>query len=157
MTALLLTLACGGSAPPLADATAANPAAAAPGPATPATPATPAAAVGPDGPEDIKVVAIAAVATDAATIGAGEKAWNARGCGGCHKFGEKLVGPDLKGVLTRRSTLWVERIIADPERMTRDDPVAKELFRTLMVQMPKQGVTDAEMPALLAYVKSQGG
>ena len=154
MTALLFMLACGGSSPPVADATAANPGPAKP---VPATMAPPAAAVGPDGPEDIKVVAVSAVATDAATIAEGEKAWNARGCGGCHKFVEKLVGPDLKGVLTRRSTLWVERMVTDPEKMTKTDPVAKGLFRTLMVQMPKQGVTDAEMPALLAYVKSQGG
>jgi cytochrome c1 len=41
--------------------------------------------------------------------------------------------------------------------MTKEDPQAKKLLGELMVQMPKQGVTDEELPNLIAYIKSQGG
>lgn len=150
MFALILMFACGGSpevqAPP-----------AAPPPAAPAAaPAAP-AAVGPEGPTSIAVPEIAAVSTDPAEIAAGEAVWGARGCGGCHAWGSKLVGPDLTGIFTRRPIPWVERMVLEPERMVKEDPVAKDLFRSLMVQMPKQGVTPEELPKLLAYIKSKGG
>lgn len=123
----------------------------------PAAPAPAAEAVGPDGPASIKVPEIAAVATDAASIAAGEKVFADRGCGGCHKFGAKLVGPDLNGLFARRSITWVERMISDPGVMVKQDPEAKALFRALMVEMPKQNVPEADLAPLLAYVKSQGG
>lgn len=148
---LLLSLAltaCGGG-----DA----PTAAAPAKPVASTPAAPAAEVGPDGPDSIKVAAIAEISTDPAVVAAGLTTFTDKGCGGCHKFGEKVVGPDLKGVFSRRSTTWVERMVADPGVMVKQDPQAKKLLRELMVEMPKQGVSDAEMPTLLAYIKSQGG
>ena len=122
-----------------------------------ATAAAPAAPAGPDGPESIQVPVIAAISTDAAVIAEGEKVFGARGCGACHQFETKVVGPALSGVLTRRSTTWVERMVADPEIMTKQDPVAKDLFRASMVQMTKQGVTAEEMPKLIAYIKAKGG
>ena len=121
----------------------------------PAQPAAPAA--GPDGPSDITVPALAAISTTAGDIAEGEKVFGARGCGGCHQFGAKLVGPDLVGVTTRRTVTWVQKMVSEPEQMTKKDPVAKDLFKTAMVQMPKQGVTEAEMPLLLAFIKSKGG
>lgn len=149
MLALLL-LSCGGEPP-------APPAPAAPVPvATPATPVPPPVEVGPDGPPGIAIAPIAAIAADPATIAEGEQLFAAKGCGACHAWGSKLVGPDLTGVTTRRTTPWVQRMIADPDAMTKQDPVARDLFRTHMVQMPKQGVTDAEMPKLLAFIVSKG-
>ena len=113
--------------------------------------------VGPDGPSDIPVPEVTALSTASADIQSGHEVWEARGCGGCHKFGAKLVGPDLAGVTTRRTLPWIERMITDPEAMTKRDPAAKELFRSIMVQMPKQGVTSEELPQLLAYIHAQGG
>lgn len=113
--------------------------------------------VGPDGPASIVVPPIAGVPADEPTVLIGQKVWEARGCGGCHKYGEKLVGPDLKGLLSRRTIPWVERMILFPEEMTKKDPEAKKMFGQTMVQMPKQGVTDSEIIPLLAYIKSQGG
>ena len=154
MLFLLTILACGGAEPaatPKPAVTSAAPAAA----AKPA--AAPAEVVGPDGPSAIVVPAIATLPSDEAALAAGKAAWEARGCGGCHKFGEKLVGPDLNGVLTRRSIPWAERMILFPDLMTKQDPEAKKLFASLMVQMPKQGVTETEIGPLLAYIHSQGG
>jgi mono/diheme cytochrome c family protein len=115
------------------------------------------AEVGPDGPSSIAVPTIAEVSSDPAIVAAGLEVFTAKGCGACHKFGAKLVGPDLKGVFTRRSIPWVERMITDPGVMVKQDPQAKQLFRELMVEMPKQGVSNEELPKLLAYLKSEGG
>ena len=130
---------------------------------TPAVPPPPKAAeapvapVGKDGPESIKVPVIAEVSSDPGVIVAGEAVWTAKGCAACHKFGEKLVGPDLKGLFGRRSIVWIERQISEPSIMVKQDPQAKALFATYMVEMTKQGVSDEEMPKLLAYIKAQGG
>lgn len=149
LTLLLVLLACGGGSAP---APTAPPQAAAPA-APPAPP--PAAAVGPDGPESIAITPIAAVSTDPAVIAEGEAVFGAKGCGACHKFGEKLVGPDLKGVTARRSVPWIQRMISEPELMTKQDPVAKDMYRSMMVQMSKQGVSADEMPKLVAFLKSK--
>ena len=113
--------------------------------------------MGPDGPESIAVSPPASISTDPDIIKAGEAVWGARGCGGCHTFGSKLVGPDLVGVTQRQSLTWITRMVSEPEQMTKLDPVARELFKAAMVQMPKQGVTAEELPKLLAFIKSKGG
>lgn len=154
MSVILLVLglvACGGGEKPAAEAT--PPAAA---PAAPAAPA-PAAEVGPDGPADLAVPALAEISKDPAVVAEGEKVWNARGCGGCHQFGAKLVGPDLVGLGQRRSIPWTARMIQHPDEMIKRDPVAKDLYRSHMTPMPKQGVTDEDLPKLLAYIQSKGG
>lgn len=147
---LALLVACGGGTP------APTPPPATPPASVPAPP-PPAAPVGPDGPESIVVPEIASIPTDEASIEAGEKIFTAKGCPACHKFDEKLVGPALKGVTERRSIKWIERMITDPDVMIKTDPVAKDLYRTLMTPMSKQGVSAEEMPKLLAYIKHEGG
>ncbi|MBM4368084.1 MAG: cytochrome c [Deltaproteobacteria bacterium] len=162
MRIFLLTLglvACGGGDQSTASNAAGSPAA----PATPSTPAprpTPAPAaetVGPDGPSSIPVPSIAEIPSDAGAIAEGEKVFAAKGCGGCHQFGSKLVGPDLNGLFARRTVPWVGRIILAPDLMVKQDPQAKKLLAELMVPMPDQNVSDEELPKLLAYIKSKGG
>lgn len=154
---LVHLVACGGGseAPAPAPAPAAPAPAAAPAPS--ASSSAPAEEVGPDGPSDLAIPTIAEISTDPALATEGEKVWNTRGCGGCHQFGAKLVGPDLVGVTQRRSIAWISRMVLHPDVMIKRDPVAKDLFKTHMTPMPKQGVTDEELPKLLAYVKSKGG
>ena len=43
-----------------------------------------------------------------------------------------------------------------PDRMTKQDPVAKDLFRAHMVQMTDQGVPEADLEALVAYLHAAG-
>ena len=125
-------------------------------PATVATPTAPTAPVnvGPDGPESIAVPAIE-LSTDPAVIAKGQAVFDAKGCGACHQFGSKLVGPDLDGVLTRRTPTWVARMVLHPEVMTKEDPTARKLFAELMVQMTNQGVPPEDVPALLSFLKSK--
>jgi mono/diheme cytochrome c family protein len=125
-------------------------------PAAVAAPTAPAAPVnvGPDGPESIPVPAIE-LSTDPAVIAKGQAVFDAKGCGACHQFGSKLVGPDLDGVLTRRTPTWAARMVLHPEIMTKEDPTARKLFAELMVQMTNQGVPPEDVPALLSFLKSK--
>jgi mono/diheme cytochrome c family protein len=85
----------------------------------------------------------------------GKEVFTAKGCNGCHKIGGgKLVGPDLKGVTGRRDKEWIAKMILRPDLMTKEDPVAKELFKTHMTQMPNQGVPESDLPALMSYLKA---
>ena len=99
---------------------------------------------------------VASVSTAAADIAKGQATFAAKGCTACHKVGGgKLVGPDLKGVTARRSQAWLETMILEPDRMLKEDAVAKELLKTHLVPMPNQGVdVEKELPFILAYLKS---
>jgi len=155
MTALLLVLSllgCSTEAPAPAPKMA-PPAVTAPTSAAPA-PAAAAVTVGPDGPESIQVPAFE-VSTDPAVIAKGQATFDAKGCGACHQFGSKLVGPDLDGVLTRRSPTWAARQILHPEIMLKEDPTTKKLLAELMVPMPNQGVAPEDIGALLSFLKSK--
>ncbi len=112
-------------------------------------------AVGPDGPESITIAPLT-VSDDPAEIEKGKALFAGKGCVACHRIDEtKLVGPGLKGVLSRRSVPWVQRMILNPDAMLKQDPVAKKLLAEHLTPMPAQGVDpQTELPALVAYLKS---
>lgn len=125
-----------------------KPAAAAEGPAAAAEPA-PAPAQTPMPTPDITI------STTEADIAKGQEVFAAKGCTACHKVGGgKLVGPDLKDVLTRRDQEWVERMILHPDLMLKEDPVARKLLAEHFTPMPNQNVDPKEeLPFLLSYLK----
>lgn len=85
----------------------------------------------------------------------GKGVFVAKGCNGCHKIGGgKLVGPDLKGVTARRDKQWIAKMILRPDLMVKEDPTAKDMFKTFMTAMPNQGVPEADLPALMSYLKA---
>jgi len=125
-----------------------------PAPAPPAEPAAAKAPDGPpgaDGPEAIPVPEFE-VSADPTVVARGARVFETRGCGACHQFGSRLVGPDLAGVTTRRTPKWIARQVLYPERMTREDPVAKQLFAELMVQMTNQRVDPSEIGPLVSFL-----
>jgi cytochrome c2 len=76
-------------------------------------------------------------------------------CVACHSAGsERLIGPGLAGVTTRRDRAWVKRFIMEPDVMLNaGDPTAAELFQEFQgIVMPNLGVTDAEAEALIEYL-----
>jgi len=93
--------------------------------------------------------------TAQADIDKGKEVFTAKGCGACHKIGGgKLVGPDLKGVTGRRAKEWIAKMILRPDLMVKEDATAKDLFKTYMTAMPNQGVPEADLPALMSYLKA---
>lgn len=76
-------------------------------------------------------------------------------CVSCHTVGGgRLVGPDLKGVTERRSHEWLVRFITEPDQMRKDDPIAIANLKEFGIPMPRLGLTEQQVTALLAYVKT---
>ncbi len=78
-------------------------------------------------------------------------------CTACHTIGKgKLICPDLSGVTTRREESWLKRQIKEPDRMIAEkDPIVMELLKeSKNVPMVPLGLNDAEVEAVIAYLKS---
>ena len=78
-------------------------------------------------------------------------------CAACHTIGKgKLVGPDLAGVTSRREESWLKRQIKEPDRLVAEnDPIAMQLLKEANnVPMPPLGLSDVEVVAVIAYLKS---
>lgn len=77
-------------------------------------------------------------------------------CTSCHTLGAGArVGPDLNGVLQRRTEEWILRFVTRPDRMIAEkDPVAVRLFEQYnRIAMPNLGLKPNEARALLAYLQ----
>lgn len=75
-------------------------------------------------------------------------------CSACHKATEqKVVGPGLKGVTTRRQAAWILNMITNPAEMTQKDPTAKDLLAEHLTQMTFQDVTDEQARQILEYFR----
>ncbi len=79
-------------------------------------------------------------------------------CVACHSAGtDRLVGPGLAGVMTRRDRAWVKRFIMRPDLVLgSEDSIAAELLQEYLVPMPNFGITDTEAEALMAFLGAEG-
>lgn len=100
----------------------------------------------------------AGVSSDPAAIKNGKALWTTKGCVGCHTIGKgRAAGPDLMGVLDRRSLEWVQRWLHDPTAMQQSDSTAMALVTEFNnTKMPNLQLTDDEVRALIAYVADEG-
>jgi mono/diheme cytochrome c family protein len=77
-------------------------------------------------------------------------------CTPCHRINQKLVGPALVGVLDRRDSLWVVKMIRNSSKLIASgDPTAVKLFeeynRTQMTAFTS--FSDEDLRNLLEYLK----
>ena len=76
-------------------------------------------------------------------------------CSACHKAEKRFVGPEMAGILERRTPEWVMNMILNPEEMLEKDPLAKALFMEFNGQlMTNQQVTQEEARAMLEYFRT---
>jgi mono/diheme cytochrome c family protein len=76
-------------------------------------------------------------------------------CTACHKTEKKFIGPSPKGIMERRNPTWVMNMILDPEKMTKEDPIAKALLMEYNgAPMANQGLTEEEARAILEYFRT---
>ncbi len=85
---------------------------------------------------------------------AGRRVFAERGCTSCHGVGSgTLIGPDLKGVGSRRDGDWLRRWLADPAAMLRAYPdLASWPAAYGNIVMPNQNLSSSEIDALVAYL-----
>jgi mono/diheme cytochrome c family protein len=78
-------------------------------------------------------------------------------CAACHTIGGgKLVGPDLKGVDSRRDHAWLLNIITAPDQLIASgDPAMKELQTTYPLAMPNLGISKPDAEAILSYIDAR--
>lgn len=112
----------------------------------PASPAVEAAALD-GGPRAVETMV--PVAPLAAT---GQMLFEAKGCTGCHTFGESTDAPDLRGVAARRTEAWLRRQITEPEWMAEHDPLTRAMVEKYGLPMTDLDVTPDEAMALLQFL-----
>jgi len=86
----------------------------------------------------------------------GESLFNTK-CSACHKIDSRLVGPPLKDVTKRRRPEWIMNMMLNPQQMTMENPTAKELFATYLVQMTFQDVSQDDARAILEFFRNNDG
>lgn len=141
---VLAVTGCGGSPDAASSGSPSNTASAGGAASTPATTLPPGLDEGPRA---------AASPVDEELAEAGEKLFQTKSCSACHAFGTKLSGPDLAGVSTRRTAKWIESQVLHPDLMVKSDPIARELFAKHAMQMPNQGLTEAEAKSIVEFFK----
>ena len=79
-----------------------------------------------------------------------------KNCSECHTIGEGVeIGPDLKGLTKIRDIKWLRKMILDPEKMERTDPLAKKLYLEYEeLGMPTEKMTEEEVEAIIKYIES---
>ncbi len=87
----------------------------------------------------------------------GKQLFTMKACSGCHTIGHgDSTGPDLKEIVLTKDTAWLKKWIKDPDAMVKSkDPDVMAKLKKYKTQMPNLGLTDPEVDALLAYVRSE--
>ncbi len=86
----------------------------------------------------------------------GEQLFMNRGCAGCHSVGNRLAGPDLLGVVERRTTDWLASFLKDTSGMLESDPIGQALLEEFRgARMPNVVLRDPEVNALIHYLAAE--
>ena len=76
-------------------------------------------------------------------------------CTACHKPNKKFIGPSPQNILERRTPEWVMNMILDPEKMIKEDALAKELLIEFNGSpMANQNLSEEDARAVLEYFRT---
>ncbi len=75
-------------------------------------------------------------------------------CVACHKVNERLVGPPLSGVTTKRTPAFIMNMILNPDEMVKKHPEVKAMLAEFYVPMTFQNVTEDDARAILEYLRT---
>lgn len=80
-------------------------------------------------------------------------------CAGCHTIGGgDGGGPDLKGVVGKRTHEWLESVIIEPDKLTANkDPIQAELVKKYGYEMPNLGISHEDALKIITYLSGAGG
>lgn len=78
-----------------------------------------------------------------------------RMCTACHRVNKKFIGPSPKNILERRTPEWIMNMILDPEKMIKEDPLARELLIEFNGSpMANQNLSEEDARAILEYFRT---
>jgi mono/diheme cytochrome c family protein len=76
-------------------------------------------------------------------------------CTACHRPLKKFIGPAPVNILERRTPEWIMNMILDPEKMVKEDPLARELLIEFNGSpMANQSLSEEEARAILEYFRT---
>jgi len=80
-------------------------------------------------------------------------------CASCHTIGGgDGGGPDLKGVVGKRTHEWLESVIIEPDKLTANkDPIQAELVKKYGYEMPNLGIGHKDALKIITYLSGTGG
>ncbi len=93
------------------------------------------------------------VEIDQALVDNGKIIYEAK-CTACHKIEKKFIGPSPKGILERRTPAWVMNMLLDPERMVKEDPIARQLLIKFSAPMANQNLSEEDARAVVEYFRT---
>lgn len=91
---------------------------------------------------------------DQVLVSTGKAVFEAK-CTACHKMDKRFVGPQLRGVTERRSPEWIMNMILDPDRMVKENKIARDLLGEYLAPMANQSLTKDEARAVLEYFRTE--
>jgi protein containing cytochrome c heme binding domain protein len=90
---------------------------------------------------------------DAALAAKGEEIFNSY-CTTCHRPKKRLTGPAMVGLLERRTPEWVMNMILVPDKMEKEDPIAKKMVEEYKTLMLNQRLTEQQAREVLEYLRT---
>ncbi|WP_209401559.1 cytochrome c family protein [Pseudozobellia sp. WGM2] len=91
---------------------------------------------------------------DSELAAAGEAKFNTI-CTACHMAEQRMIGPALKGVYDRRNPAWVMNMIIGPDKMLKEDPIAKALLKEYNnAIMLNQNLSEEDTRAVAEYLRT---
>lgn len=114
-------------------------------------------------PQPAPAQTMASAQGQTAQVKRGQMLYQNRGCAGCHLVigmakGKTGAAPDLAGVTARRSSDWLYKWLKQTNMMLETDTTAIELWKEYqMIKMPQIKLSDDDINALLAFIKTKGG
>ena len=80
-------------------------------------------------------------------------------CADCHSIGGgDSGGPDLQGVVEKRTHEWLESVIIEPDKLTANkDPIQAELIKKYGYEMPNLGIGHEDALKIIVYLSKADG
>jgi len=75
-------------------------------------------------------------------------------CKACHKVEKRKIGPAMKGLTERRTPEWIMNMILDPDRMVKENKIARDLLMEYSAPMANQSLTEEEARSILEYFRT---
>lgn len=90
---------------------------------------------------------------DESMVAEGKKIFEIK-CASCHKLtDEKLVGPGLANVTSRRTPEWIMNFVTNTDEMIEKDETAQKLLEEFQTRMPNPGLSEQHARSVLEFMR----